>query len=274
MPGSAAAARRNRRAYHHGDLRAALIAASTELVRTGGAAAFSLRAAARSVGVDVAACYRHFRDRQDVLVTIAQHGLARLGASFARERGLHARSGPRATLLAFARTYLDLALREPAEFRVMFGESGGSARDVCPRPPRAAATAYEQTEQVAADYLLAARLPLSAAALANMLWAISHGVCRLIIDGAIALTRRGARQLLERSVEGMLAGLVDPTGGLAPRPAARAVPTPGDLAPPIEAARGVASRPAARAVAVPTRRPRSRRSAAVPPRKRRSRARQ
>lgn len=142
----------------------------------------------------------------------------------------------------------------------MFGESGGSVRDVCPRLPPAAATAYEQTEQVAADYLVTARLRLSGAALANMLWAISHGVSRLIIDGAIALTRRAARQLLERSIEGMLAGLIDPAAGA---PALR------ELAPPSNAARGNA--PGTASTAVATGRPRS--PAAVRPKNQRSRAR-
>src|SRR5262245_51524515 len=69
---------RGRRSYHHKDLRAALIETATALISERGAAAFSLREAARVVGVDAAACYRHFRDREDVLVAIAQLGFREL----------------------------------------------------------------------------------------------------------------------------------------------------------------------------------------------------
>ena len=52
-----------RRGYHHGNLREALIRAALELIAQKGPAGFTFADAARSAGVSSAAPYRHFRDR-------------------------------------------------------------------------------------------------------------------------------------------------------------------------------------------------------------------
>lgn len=208
----ALAARRKRRTYHHGDLRAALIEAAGALIHEHGARAFSLREAARMVGVDAAACYRHFRDRQDVLVAIAQLGFARLAKVFAAERARHAASDPRTILHAFGQRYLDGALRQPAEFRVMFGDCGYSARDQRLRLPEVEISAYEHLEAVAAGYLQRAPLAIDASSLANIFWVVAHGVSRLMIDGALPVSEAEARRLLDCSIAAILDGLPPPTG--------------------------------------------------------------
>ncbi|MBP8919352.1 MAG: TetR family transcriptional regulator, partial [Micropruina sp.] len=48
------------RAYHHGDLRAALVASAIEMLE--GGEAYSMRAVARRAGVSPTAPYRHFPD--------------------------------------------------------------------------------------------------------------------------------------------------------------------------------------------------------------------
>lgn len=139
-----------------------------------------------------------------MLVAIAQLGFMRLAASFAVDRASTASAGPRATLLAFGHAYLEHALRRPAEFRVMFGDSGWSARDPRLRLPEVMTTAYEHLEQVAGEYLAGSPLAIDAPGLANMLWAIAHGVSRLMIDGALPLAEADARRLLERLIDGAL----------------------------------------------------------------------
>ncbi|WP_430321264.1 helix-turn-helix domain-containing protein, partial [Salmonella enterica] len=54
-------------AYHHGNLREALIQAARELIKEKGPAGFTFADAARSAGVSPAAPYRHFRDREALL---------------------------------------------------------------------------------------------------------------------------------------------------------------------------------------------------------------
>lgn len=71
--------RNEERRYHHGHLRAALLEAAEQTLRSQGLAALSLRDLAREVGVSHAAPRRHFPERQDLLDALAQIGYARLG---------------------------------------------------------------------------------------------------------------------------------------------------------------------------------------------------
>ena len=60
-----------RRSYHHGNLREALIEAALDLIARKGPAGFTFAEAARWAGVSSAAPYRHFRDR-DALIADAE----------------------------------------------------------------------------------------------------------------------------------------------------------------------------------------------------------
>lgn len=57
--------------YHHGDLRRALVQAARQAAAEGGLASVSVADAARRVGVSPAAPYRHFPNRQALLLAIA-----------------------------------------------------------------------------------------------------------------------------------------------------------------------------------------------------------
>jgi AcrR family transcriptional regulator len=56
--------------YHHGDLESALVAVALERVRSGGAENFSLREAAREVGVSSGAAHNHFTDKSQLLAAV------------------------------------------------------------------------------------------------------------------------------------------------------------------------------------------------------------
>ncbi len=72
-----------RRAYHHGNLRAALLEAAERALAEGGVQELSLRGLARDIGVSHAAPRRHFPDRQALLDALAESGFERLGAGMA-----------------------------------------------------------------------------------------------------------------------------------------------------------------------------------------------
>src|SRR5438874_12995334 len=78
--------RRMERGYHHGNLKEALLQAALDLIAQKGPAGFTFAEAARSAGVSPAAPYRHFRDRDELLASIAQRGFeqfeARLNAAW------------------------------------------------------------------------------------------------------------------------------------------------------------------------------------------------
>jgi AcrR family transcriptional regulator len=67
----------DRRPYHHGNLRQALVDAAVSLILEKGPAGFSFAEAARKAGVSPAAPYRHFKDRDDLLAETARVGFER-----------------------------------------------------------------------------------------------------------------------------------------------------------------------------------------------------
>src|SRR3954454_2630900 len=72
------------RGYHHGNLKEALIRAALELIAKKGAAGFTFAEAARWAGVSPAAPYRHFRDRDELLASVALRGFQQLDAALTR----------------------------------------------------------------------------------------------------------------------------------------------------------------------------------------------
>src|SRR5437762_12770911 len=113
---------RGERSYHHGNLKEALLQAALSLIAEKGPAGFTFAEAARSAGVSPAAPYRHFRDRDELLASIAQRGFEQFEALLLAAWD----DGRPDTVTAFERVgkaYLAFARNEPAFYSAMF-ESG------------------------------------------------------------------------------------------------------------------------------------------------------
>jgi AcrR family transcriptional regulator len=117
-------------AYHHGDLRNALIAAALSAVEQDGPDAVSLRDLAQTLGVSRAAPSRHFEDRDALLAAVAARGFEDLNAGY--EAALKTPGDGRETLRHASRVYLDFAEKRPGLFKLMF-DSDFLARD---QPPQ------------------------------------------------------------------------------------------------------------------------------------------
>src|SRR6516162_6185520 len=114
--------RRAERRYHHGNLKEALLQAALDLIAQKGAAGFTFADAARMAGVSPAAPYRHFRDRDELLSSIAQRGFEQFETLLTQAWD----DGRPDTVTAFVRVgkaYLSFARQEPAFYSAMF-ESG------------------------------------------------------------------------------------------------------------------------------------------------------
>jgi AcrR family transcriptional regulator len=109
-------------AYHHGNLREALIQAARELITEKGPAGFTFADAARSAGVSPAAPYRHFRDREALLADVAREGFDRFEAMLATGWN-NGKPDPISAFHNIGRAYLAFARTEPAYYAAMF-ESG------------------------------------------------------------------------------------------------------------------------------------------------------
>src|SRR3982074_3363797 len=124
-------------AYHHGDLRAALVRAAIELLEESGETELSLRAVARRAGVSPAAPYRHYADRESLISAVAAVGYRELAQRLA---AAHPSPSTPEQLASVAIAYVQFALERPALFRLMFGEPCDRDNDdrVAPTPAGAA----------------------------------------------------------------------------------------------------------------------------------------
>ena len=111
--------------YHHGDLRAALLAAAPALIVEQGLDAFTLRELARRVSVSHTAAYRHFADKNDLLAAIALEGHRRFAQTLERtgeeDRGGDGDGDLSGVLSTLAAAYFTWACDNEGAYRVMFG---------------------------------------------------------------------------------------------------------------------------------------------------------
>jgi AcrR family transcriptional regulator len=107
------------RPYHHGDLRAALLALAEDTLRDRGPGELSLRELAREAGVSPAAPSRHFKTKQTLLDALALEGFDRLAAAMLQALdGVGDSFGERLAVLT--RTYVSFATGNPALLELMF----------------------------------------------------------------------------------------------------------------------------------------------------------
>src|SRR5262244_3873567 len=110
------------RGYHHGNLKEALLQAALDLIRQKGSAGFTFADAARMAGVSPAAPYRHFRDRDELLSSIAQRGFEQFDAALT-EAWDGGRPHPVTAFERVGRAYLNFARENPAYYSAMFESS-------------------------------------------------------------------------------------------------------------------------------------------------------
>lgn len=205
--------RRAERGYHHGNLKEALLQAALDLISQKGPAGFTFADAARMAGVSPAAPYRHFRDRDELLSSIAQRGFEQFETMLNQAWD----DGRPDTFTAFERlgkAYLAFARNEPALYAAMF-ESG---LPIDANPTLMAASERAFTVIRAAAERLAAMAPPNiprppAMMMALHIWSMSHGIASLFGRGDAARRKlpMSPEELLEAEVLIYLRGLGFPT---------------------------------------------------------------
>jgi AcrR family transcriptional regulator len=170
------------RPYHHGHLRAALLAAGERELAEKGLEGFALRGVAKRAGVSHAAPAHHFGDSEGLLSALAAEGFRRfLAAQLAREAV--AGPEPRDRIVAAGLGYVDFALAHPALFRLMFSSARPNFGTEELRD--AAGAAHRHLVEHAAA--LRGDGPAAAGDLADVtaLWAMAHGLADLLQAGRI-----------------------------------------------------------------------------------------
>jgi len=196
------------RGYHHGNLKEALIRAALELIARKGPAGFTFAEAARSAGVSPAAPYRHFRDRDDLLIDVARRGFDKFEQVLARGWN-EGRPDPFAAFERIGRAYLEFARAEPAYYSAMF--EAGIPLEASPELREAGERAFAVLRNAAEK--LIARLPAArrppALMMALHIWALSHGIASLFGrgDAGRRTLPMSPEELLEAGVLVYLRGL-------------------------------------------------------------------
>jgi AcrR family transcriptional regulator len=104
----------SRDTYHHGDLRAVILAETARLVAQRGADAVSLRQLAREAGVSHAAPAHHFTDRRGLFTALAAEGFRLLAKAL---------TDARPDFIDAALAYVRFAIDYPGHYAVMFDRS-------------------------------------------------------------------------------------------------------------------------------------------------------
>jgi AcrR family transcriptional regulator len=108
----------DRRRYHHGDLRAALVETAVELIDERGVRNFSLAEASRRLGVTVSAPYAHFADRDDLLAAVTVDAYQLFYTELVQEIDRFRKPAER--LAAVAHAYVRFAGTHRSLFEVLF----------------------------------------------------------------------------------------------------------------------------------------------------------
>ena len=175
--------------YHHGNLRETLLRAAIDLVGEVGPTAFTLREVARRAGVSHNAPYRHFRDKEDLMVAVATEGYRELTSTMAAAAAKEVCAVDRLKHAGLA--YIEFALRRPEHFTVMFdapfsGQSHHGSLDAAKQAFSALVsfvkTAQDEGELTTGD-------PVEYAYLA---WTMVHGVAKLAITNRLPHRTRPA----------------------------------------------------------------------------------
>lgn len=175
---------KSKKSYHHGDLRNSLLEAAEAFVEQNGLAGVSLREVAKQAGVSHTAPYRHFKDKTDLLIALAQIGFGRL-ADAMEDCVREFPDAPTKQLKQAAIAYIQLVLEHPQVNQLMFGGVVDHSR-ITESLQQEADRAFQGLLRIidnGAQQQLYRDKPTEE--LAVFVWSLAHGFSVLISSGQI-----------------------------------------------------------------------------------------
>ncbi|NRA25095.1 MAG: TetR/AcrR family transcriptional regulator [Oleispira sp.] len=184
--------------YHHGDLKVSLIEAANTILLRDGADALSLRAIAAEVGVSHMAPYAHFKNKKELVRSIAEAGFLKMAATMedvAEELKATKTLNPSELVLAYGASYLEFATVNPQLYRLMLGQV-----ETTGRKSKKDDAKNSNTDVVNSSFMESSKKPFillreafalrgddeqKVKAQALGAWAMVHGMAALIIEGHI-----------------------------------------------------------------------------------------
>jgi AcrR family transcriptional regulator len=182
------------RAYHHGNLRQALIDTAVQVAEEMGHEELSMRELARRLGVSSGAPFRHFPNRASLMAAIAEEATLRLRLCV--ERDLRkAKPDEVSRLKTLGRSFIHWALDTPAQFRIV------SARRLFDFEASASLMVhFNEVRDITIELVKQAQLAgylsrqLSAQDMALSLRATAYGLVRMSIDGQLPQWKIGSKE--------------------------------------------------------------------------------
>lgn len=179
----------DRRGYHHGNLKEALIEAAQRFIAERGLGGFTLADAAKLVGVTPAALYRHFRGRDALVAEVAFRGFDELAGRLGR--ALRGGGTPLERFTRMGEAYLTFAEQEPGFYAAMFsprpsdgeteGGSSSAAKTVGPDSDGAFGILVKALSETFPDGFK----DVDVRFIAVEVWALSHGIATLDAAGQL-----------------------------------------------------------------------------------------
>lgn len=171
-----------KKAYHHGDLRSALVQATLQLVSQRGPRGFSMTEACRQAGVSATAVYRHFANKEAILAEVARQGFEQLTKDLQQVLGALPPDAYRQRMIETGLAYVAFAHHRPAHFQVMFG--AGLDKEGHPDCQESGENSLQILIDEVSRAVAGGALPPEKASVAmTTLWATVHGLAMLDLDG-------------------------------------------------------------------------------------------
>lgn len=182
--------------YHHGDLRETLLTAAQRMIDADVSRHFSLRELAREADVSHAAPYKHFRERGQLVLVLAERWMRDfVGAQSAAVGSCE----PRRDLLALGAAYVRYATAHPSRFLTIFDPAINRPGD--PLTPAFGALVREHSALLRDTVAAAAAVGVVSGqpdVVSAALWSEVHGLATLMLLG----------YLPDADVEAVLAALL------------------------------------------------------------------
>ena len=187
-------------AYHHGDLRHQLIAATRRLVEEKGPEGFSVSEACRAAGVSTAAPYKHFRDRTEMLQATALEGYREMTAALQQGAEGHP-AGSVEAIAAIGAAYVRFAEAHPELFKMMF-----AFKATTPEMEEAGMACYGVVLGQIALWAGRETVDGDVMEIGFPLWTYVHGLSFLRIDGKAEPPKvnRSIEELVDVATRGLL----------------------------------------------------------------------
>lgn len=170
--------------YHHGDLKSELIEIGAKLLIEDGLENFSLRKVAKKIGVSHAAPYRHFENKEDLILKIAEKGIDEFYDALAKPYHEFI-DQPKTQLIELGKAYIKFANNNPYLMKILFFSDLKNKVDLT-KITNSNKNSYSMLEESARNCIASGETNVKDPLTLSLLsWSFVHGLSALIMEGVI-----------------------------------------------------------------------------------------